>query len=1520
MPDLCYDSDIDRVVAEFAEEEKEANDDQITCVPDMDEALSLGAITGDDLKQFSSSEVDVLLPSISLSQFKDITIMIHALNAGRDTAGPIFRACLDTGCKRFNFMGFNMISILKAAGIEVDLRLLDSPEIVASAWKGRVACNHVATVQVTVRTTYGPCVFRPVELLVADNSVVVDCVYLGTTFMSLLGIEPPAEQLGRRFGGKIVDLTTRSVRELGSLSLAADGSANVHTVPVEQRAVMNERVTPVASGDIFFPSNLDMSDPGSFVAGEAAYFDADVVPTSDEMKVKLDLEAHRELAECLENARAAGLSMEDSKKLESYIILDNCRSQLVSDGPIRVESAPTILLPDVVLAQHSKNRIIPRNYSSEHRAFLVEFLERLRKAGIIRRVMTAYHAAPLIVVKKANGAFRMVFDLRSANRHVQKSLTPAMSFEYVVHHLLGARYFSTYDLTDAFYQLPLDEMGRRIYTFIGPNGEIYEMLRAPQGSTNAAANFQSAMMWLLDQCGLLYVYVLVYIDDLIIYASNMEDFLEAHRLLHLFFQKYNIKLKLSKAVLFAREIKWLGKLLSSEGYRQDPARIAGLLRMQPPADAAALSQFIGACGWLRSTLPRYAIVMLPLRDLKTECTRIVGSAESKRLVKLDLVSTGLWLESHQLAWEGVRSLLRESICLSIPDPVNKRYAVFCDASDIGWGHILLQYWPKNEGLPHAERGYEILAVYSGTWTDVQIRWSVYDREGFSFTQSILQNRSFLEGVVFEHYTDHRNLIYLFGTATSGLSRDLVAAARVTRWAIMLQGFRFFSYHIPGEINLFADLLSRIRENSSTIVPDVSSNVSDDVPVLGSMQLHSDIEDEEYQSFFVSENTTGRTLAALRRSSRTSVPTDHFVAGPASGRLPSTVENQLSVSNKKLISDVSNEPVVSGPSRGLDLNDSGSSIVEAVSAPKVVLSSSHTDAVKVNPTRSKFRIRKTRTGKLLNLDQARIQADILAADDFDIPHLGNILSLQQKYLDIALKGNLIARETIDNATLSGDVFQLPHDISICWSSVSNAFVTAGHNLLWIPRDARAAQISICCFAHSYNGIHCSGAETLRRISLHYDWKGRNNFVALFVSQCLHCISTRTARVIPRPLASTIHGKWSNHVLRMDFIFIGDGELSETMVGSMPWNTEFKWILVMRDDTSEYVELVPCRSCTALEAVNGYIQWISRFNTPDILCVDLGSHFVNQLFDLIVEKSILGAIVPTVASNKRTAGGIEVINRIVLRILRGMISHFKMDLFDWPVLIPVVRHYMNNLPRVTLGGAAPISLFQGRKREDPLEYIIKQDERLEKALVDNEWTPDIELQLVELQRALAHMHQVAVNVAEHRRAKRRFHENGDLDVEDFEIGDYVLRSVPPSTSEDNSRPKLLLTHYPMQVVQVISPDVYVCQDLVTKSIRTVHGQYLTFYALPGTFVVDDRVIDQIKHAKKQRTVKSLLEFAYFGKDGYFRVLFEDGSGDDDAEWISASTALSQVKKKALSQMMKVHLEFNEDAQVWLSQQAT
>ncbi|KAE8969159.1 hypothetical protein PF004_g26395 [Phytophthora fragariae] len=134
--------------------------------------------------------------------------------------------------------------------------------------------------------------------------------------------------------------------------------------------------------------------------------------------------------------------------------------------------------------------------------------------------------------------------------------------------------------------------------------KIFTPRRVHQGCSDAAIHFQKTM----EKCfaTLLYKHRLVWIDDLLLYADDIDTYLDKLAELFSLLNDFGLKLSVKKSSLYQTEVKWCGKIIDANGVRHDSARIESLRAMPYPSTAGELQQFICAINWVRESLVDYA--------------------------------------------------------------------------------------------------------------------------------------------------------------------------------------------------------------------------------------------------------------------------------------------------------------------------------------------------------------------------------------------------------------------------------------------------------------------------------------------------------------------------------------------------------------------------------------------------------------------------------------------------------------------------------------------------------------------------------------------------------------------------------------------------------------------------------------------------------------------------------------------------------------------------------------------------
>jgi len=134
----------------------------------------------------------------------------------------------------------------------------------------------------------------------------------------------------------------------------------------------------------------------------------------------------------------------------------------------------------------------------------------------------------------------------------------------------GARYFSVCDLASGFHQIKMDPTDSHKTAFTTPFGH-YEFDRMPFGLKNAPATFQRLMDLVLS--GLQGEEVFVYMDDIVIYATSLEEHERKYNLLMERLRNANLKLQPDKCEFLKTEVTYLGHVISKDGVKPDPKKL-----------------------------------------------------------------------------------------------------------------------------------------------------------------------------------------------------------------------------------------------------------------------------------------------------------------------------------------------------------------------------------------------------------------------------------------------------------------------------------------------------------------------------------------------------------------------------------------------------------------------------------------------------------------------------------------------------------------------------------------------------------------------------------------------------------------------------------------------------------------------------------------------------------------------------------------------------------------------------------
>lgn len=435
---------------------------------------------------------------------------------------------------------------------------------------------------------------------------------------------------------------------------------------------------------------------------------------------------------------------------------------------------------------YTKTYRYPYIHKEEVQRQISEMLEQ----GIIRHSQSAFSAPIWIVPKKLDASgkrkWRLVVDYRKLNNETINDKYPIPNINDILDKLGRCQYFSTLDLASGFHQIEVNPEDVEKTAFSVENGH-YEFVRMPFGLKNAPSTFQRVMDNVLR--GLQNQSCIVYLDDIIIFSTSLQEHIE--RLTDVFdrLRKYNFKIQLDKSEFLKKEVSYLGHIITTKGIKPNPDKIEAILNFPIPKNPKEIKSFLGLIGYYRKFILNFAKITKPL----TNCL--------KKDSHIDINNT-----EYKNCFHTCQQLLTNNPILQYPD-FEQPFTLTTDASNFAIGAVLSQ-GPDGSDLP--------IAYASRTLNQHEINYSTTNKELLAIVWATKYFRPYLYGRRFKIFTDHDSLTWLFNAKDPN--------SKMVRWRLKLEEFDYDVFYKEGKMNKIADALSRIPNvNVATVNSTTNPN-------------------------------------------------------------------------------------------------------------------------------------------------------------------------------------------------------------------------------------------------------------------------------------------------------------------------------------------------------------------------------------------------------------------------------------------------------------------------------------------------------------------------------------------------------------------------------------------------------------------------------------------------------------------------------------------------------------------------
>lgn len=388
--------------------------------------------------------------------------------------------------------------------------------------------------------------------------------------------------------------------------------------------------------------------------------------------------------------------------------------------------------------------------------------------GVIE-ASTSPYASPVVLVEKKDKSIRFCVDYRKLNRITVFDPEPIPNIDSLMVKIAKGQFFSKFDLTKGYWQVPIAKEDKEKTAFVTLEG-LFQFTVLPFGLVNAPAVFSRMMRRVLGGIE----HTLNYIDDILIYTETFEKHLKVIESVLKRLREVGLTARPSKCSVGFKSLEFLGHVVGKGILRPNRDNVSKILESSRPMTKKQVRSFLGMVGYYQKFIPNYAGIAAPLSDLTRK-----GYPEKVK-----------WGEAQEKAYSTLKARISSAPILHLPD-LRETFILRTDASDVGLGAVLMQQ--------HGDTKFPICFA-SKKLQPRERAYSVVERECLALVWAVNKFYAYLYGNEFVLETDHHSLSFI--------SKAKLNNARVMRWALSLQPYRYVVKAIKGIENVGADFLSR----------------------------------------------------------------------------------------------------------------------------------------------------------------------------------------------------------------------------------------------------------------------------------------------------------------------------------------------------------------------------------------------------------------------------------------------------------------------------------------------------------------------------------------------------------------------------------------------------------------------------------------------------------------------------------------------------------------------------------------
>ncbi|RDB29278.1 hypothetical protein Hypma_014871 [Hypsizygus marmoreus] len=899
--------------------------------------------------------------------------------------------------------------------------------------------------------------------------------------------------------------------------------------------------------------------------------------------------------------------------------------------------------------------------SPAKRLIINEQLDKWFEQAVIEPSISPW-SAPVVIAYR-NGKPRFCVDYRKLNAVTIPDEFPIPRQSEILSSLSGAQVLSSLDALAGFTQLEMDPDDVEKTAFRTHRG-LFQFRRMPFGLRNGPSIFQRVMQSILSPY--LWLFCLVYIDDIVVYSKSYEDHIEHLDKVLKAVEDAGLTLSPKKCHLFYSSILLLGHRVSRLGLSTHLEKVSAILDLARPQKLSQLQSFLGMVVYFSSFIPHYASICAPLFQLLRKGYRWKWGAEQEH------------------AFKSAKDALREAPVLGHPIE-GRPYRLYTDASDEALGCCLQQIQPIavrdlkgtrtytrldkafREGKPipkltttlsdtindspsddkwgptlddtvvHVER---VIAYWSRMFKGAEQRYATTEREALAAKEGLVKFQPFVEGEKITLITDHSALQWARTYENSN--------RRLAAWGSVFAAYPgLVIVHRAGRVHSNVDPLSRLPRAPP---PHTSPEILNE-PVIQASDGWRQIQEEVFNKDPARHAT--------------------FVAWDLHDCLEGTASSWATTRASSLNDKPNKDNLTPAPEDVTPIDQHGDTLPQPPGYAEMFDSPAVAPHIHVH----------------LDPDVSRRFQDGYLAD----AHLKKRWESAKKDREHYIPGS---RYFVDDRDL---LFFRDADFQ---------------PRLCVPRSL---QDGILSEAHenAYETAHTGPEKLWQRLKPKFYWHRMKKDILRFCATCDVCQKTKGSNfrkfgtLIPNPIPTVPYQSVS-----MDFIV------------NLPWSDEYNAIFVVVDRFTKYAQFIPTTTgLTAQDFGALFTRHVGcKYGLPETIITDRDPRWTADFWRAVA--AAVGTKMSLSSSHHpQHDGQTEIVNKQIETMLRAYIGN---DKSSWSAWIHVLEYAYNSAIHSSTG-MTPFFLLHGFEPRKPLDFITTPNTKANGNLPDHPEAKDFLLSL-------------------------------------------------------------------------------------------------------------------------------------------------------------------------------------------------